>query len=103
MMKKVLLFLILFAPATVLALLNQAQHTCCRVLVDFDLTGRVPLQSGKDLFSETMDQLMSMLNPSAQSQSDYGIFSSSKDILNLGMWYAALSKYDAAGWDQEKY
>lgn len=73
------------------------------VAVEFDFDGTLPRQVAKDMFSQTMDQLTSIINPSAQSQQDYGVFSSSKDILNLGMWYSALSKYDSDGWDQEKY
>lgn len=74
------------------------------VTVEFDFDGSVPRQAGnKDLFSETMDQLMNVMNPSAQTQADYGIFSSGKEIVNLGMWYPALSKFDEDGWDQEKY
>jgi hypothetical protein len=73
------------------------------IAVEFDFDGTVPRQVAKDMFSQTMDQLTSIINPSAQTQQDYGVFSSSKDILNLGMWYSALSKFDAEGWDQEKY
>jgi len=31
------------------------------------------------------------------------MFSSGKDILNLGLWYPALVKYEDSGWDEEKY
>src|SRR5205085_11675421 len=81
--------------------LNQPLQPGRSVSVEFDLDGKVPQQTAKDLFSETMDELTKMMNPSAQSQSDYGIFSSTKEILNLGMWYAAISKFDANGWDEE--
>jgi len=74
------------------------------VTVEFDFSATLPAQKGnKDLFSETMDELMRMLNPGSATQQDYGLFSSTKDIVNLGLWYAALSKYDAEGWDEEKY
>src|SRR4029078_3947178 len=67
------------------------------VAVDFDFQAEVPKQAGsQDLFSQTIDQLNGMLNPSgsSQTQADYGIFSSNKDITNLGMWYPTLSKFD---------
>jgi aminopeptidase N len=49
-----------------------------------------------------LDELTSFLNPT-EKQPDYGIFSSNKDILNLGLWYVALSKFDEDGWDEEAY
>jgi hypothetical protein len=75
------------------------------VTVDFDFDAIIPEQSGsKDLFSEAMDQLTQILNPTnQQKETDYGIFGSNKEILNLGMWYAALSKFDKDGWDEEAY
>lgn len=76
------------------------------IAVDFDFQADVPKQAGsQDLFSQTMDQLTGMMNPSgsSQTQADYGIFSSNKDIINLGMWYPTLSKFDSDGWDQDKY
>lgn len=74
------------------------------VTVEFDFSATLPAQKeNKDLFSETMDELLGMLNSGSAAQQDYGLFSSTKDIVNLGLWYAALSKYDADGWDEEKY
>jgi len=74
------------------------------VTVEFDFSATLPAQKGnKDLFSETLDELMRMLDSGSASQQDYGLFSSTKDIVNLGLWYAALSKYDQDGWDVEKY
>ncbi len=74
------------------------------VTVEFDFMATLPAQKeNKDLFSETMDELMRMLNSGSATQQDYGLFSSTKDIVNLGLWYAALSKYDVEGWDEEKY
>src|SRR5262245_15257948 len=75
------------------------------VVVEFDFDAIIPEQSGsKDLFSEAMDQLTQILNPTnQQKETDYGIFGANKDILNLGLWYAALSKFDKDGWDEEAY
>ncbi len=74
------------------------------VTVEFDFSATLPAQKeNKDLFSETLDELLGMLNSGSAAQQDYGLFSSTKDIVNLGLWYAALSKYDADGWDEEKY
>jgi hypothetical protein len=75
------------------------------VTVDFDFDAMIPEQSGsKDLFSEAMDQLTQIINPTnQQKETDYGIFGSNKEIMNLGMWYGALSKFDKDGWDEEAY
>lgn len=75
------------------------------VTVEFDFDAMIPEQSGsKDLFSEAMDQLTQIINPTnQQKETDYGIFGSNKEIMNLGMWYAALSKFDKDGWDEEAY
>jgi hypothetical protein len=83
--------------------LPQALQKGQSVTVEFDFQAEIPQQSGtKDLFSEAMDQLTSILNPT-EKQPDYGIFSSNKDVLNLGLWYVALSKFDGEGWDEEAY
>jgi hypothetical protein len=75
------------------------------VTIDFDFDAIIPEQSGtKDLFSEAMDQLTQIVNPTnQQKETDYGIFGSNKEIMNLGMWYGALSKFDKDGWDEEAY
>jgi len=75
------------------------------VSIEFDFDAIIPEQSGsKDLFSEAMDQLTQIINPTnQQKETDYGIFGSNKEIMNLGMWYAALSKFDKDGWDEEAY
>jgi hypothetical protein len=84
--------------------LDEALQPGQQVTTEFDFQGTIPQQSGnRDIFSEAMDQLQSIMNPSKDQQPDYGIFSSSKEILNLGLWYAALSKYDRDGWDEEAY
>ncbi len=85
--------------------LPEALQSGKSALVEFDFEAIIPQQSGtKDLFSEAMDQLTAILNPtSQQKESDYGIFGSNKEILNLGLWYAALSKFDKDGWDEEAY
>lgn len=74
-------------------------------VADFDFQATIPEQTEKkDLFTETVDQLLGILNPTTTANDrDYGIFSSNKDIINLGLWYAALSKYDQEGWDEEAY
>lgn len=74
-------------------------------VADFDFQATIPEQTEKkDLFTETLDQLLGILNPTTTANDkDYGIFSSNKDIINLGLWYAALSKYDQEGWDEEAY
>ena len=73
-------------------------------VVEMRFSAEIPKQTGnKDLFTQAMDQLQSILNPDPNAQPDYGIFSSSKEILNLGLWYPALSKFDADGWDEEAY
>jgi hypothetical protein len=83
--------------------LKDALQTSQSVTVEFDFQAEIPQQSGtKDLFTEAMDQLTNILNPT-DKQPDYGIFSSNKDILNLGLWYVALSKFDQEGWDEEAY
>ncbi len=72
--------------------------------VEFDFEATIPAQKqNPDLFSEAMDELKRLLDPSKQSETDYGVFSSGKEILNLGLWYPILSKYDSDGWDEEKY
>jgi len=74
------------------------------VLIEFDFDATVPEQKqSPDLFSEAMDELKRMMDPKTESETDYGVFSSNKDIINLGLWYPILSKYDADGWDEEKY
>lgn len=84
--------------------LDEALQPGKTVSAEFDFQGTIPAQTGnKDLFSEAMDQLQSIMSPSNDQQPDYGIFSSSKEILNLGLWYAALSKFDKDGWDEEAY
>lgn len=84
--------------------LEEALQTGQQVTAEFDFQAKIPQQSGnKDIFSEAMDQLQSIMNPSKDQQPDFGIFSSSKEILNLGLWYAALSKFDQDGWDEEAY
>ena len=83
--------------------LKEALQTSQTVTVEFDFQAEIPQQSGaKDLFSQAMDQLTNILNPK-EEQPDYGIFSSNKDVLNLGLWYVALSKFDKEGWDEEAY
>jgi hypothetical protein len=74
-------------------------------IADFDFHATIPAQTEKkDLFTETVDQLFDILNPTGSANDrDYGIFSSNKDIINLGLWYAPLSKYDQEGWDEEAY
>src|SRR5262249_16709248 len=83
--------------------LEQPLQSGQSVTVEMDFEAKIPRQAGKDMFTETMDELMGMLNQSAQTEQDYGIFSSSKEILNLGMWYPAMAKYDSEGWDEERY
>lgn len=85
--------------------LPSALQTGKTVVVDFDFDAIIPEQAGaKDLFSEALDQLTQILNPTnQQKETDYGIFGSNKEILNLGLWYAALSKFDKDGWDEESY
>ncbi|MCI0445383.1 hypothetical protein L0152_19500, partial [bacterium] len=52
------------------------------VTVEFDFDAIIPEQSGsKDLFSEAMDQLTQIINPTnQQKETDYGIFGSNKEI-----------------------
>jgi hypothetical protein len=84
--------------------LEKALQPGDKAIVDLDLEASVPAQSGKrDLFTETVDQLLEILDPNSKNERDYGIFSSSNEILNLGLWYATLSKYDQIGWDEEEY
>lgn len=89
--------------------LNKPLNKNESVTVVMDFSATVPRSAeNKDLFSESLDELMSMLGGAANGgagiqQSDYGIFSSNKDILNMGLWYPALAKYDQDAWDEEKY
>jgi len=88
--------------------LNKPLNPNESVTVAMDFSATVPRSAeNKDLFSESLDQLMGMLGGAGGSggmqQSDYGIFSSNKDILNMGLWYPALAKYDQDAWDEEKY
>lgn len=73
-------------------------------VVEMTFAAEIPKQSGsKDLFTQAMEQMQTILNPDPNAQPDYGIFSSGENILNLGLWYPALSKFDADGWDEEAY
>ena len=72
------------------------------IKMDFQATLPEQKQTG-DLFSEAMDELKRLMDPKNQSETDYGVFSSGKEIINLGLWYPVLSKYDKDGWDEEKY
>ncbi len=84
--------------------LGQELQTGKSVVIDMDFEATLPEQKqSADLFSEAMDELKQMLDPKSAAQNDYGVFSSGKDIVNLGLWYPILSKYDADGWDEEKY
>lgn len=75
------------------------------VTVDLDFSANIPRTAeNKDLMTETLDQLMTVFGGGSQGQQqDYGIFSSSKDILNMGLWYPVLAKYDADAWDEQQY
>ena len=74
------------------------------VTMELEFTATIPEQKqSSDLFSEAMEELKRLMDPQKQSESDYGLFSSGKDIMNLGLWYPVLSKYDENGWDEEKY
>lgn len=74
------------------------------VVVQMKFAARIPKQTAsQDLFTQAMDQIQSLINPDPNAQPDYGIFSSGSDILNMGLWYPALSKYDNEGWDEEAY
>ncbi|MCI0412702.1 M1 family metallopeptidase [bacterium] len=74
------------------------------VIIEFDFRSTVPEQKqSTDLFSQALDELKRMMDPKSQSETDYGVFSSGKDIINLGLWYPILAKYDKEGWDEEKY
>ena len=74
------------------------------VIVELDFQATIPEQKERsDLFSEAIDELKKLMEPQKQSETDYGLFSSGKDIMNLGLWYPMLSKYDQNGWDEEKY
>jgi Peptidase family M1 domain len=74
------------------------------IVIDMDFEASVPEQKqNADLFSEAIDELKRILDPKSESETDYGLFSSGKDIINLGLWYPMLSKYDKDGWDEEKY
>jgi hypothetical protein len=84
--------------------LDQQLQTEKSAVMEFDFQASIPEQKqNTDLFSQAMDELKQMLDSKSQSQNDYGVFSSGKDIINLGLWYPMLSKYDADGWDEEKY
>ena len=72
--------------------------------IEFDFHSTVPEQKqSTDLFSQAMDELKRLMDPKSESETDYGVFSSGKDIINLGLWYPILAKYDKEGWDEEKY
>ncbi len=74
------------------------------VTIELDFEATVPDQKqSSDLFSEAMEELRRLMDPKSQADTDYGVFSSGKDIVNLGLWYPILSKYDKDGWDEEKY
>jgi len=84
--------------------LGQELQTGKSSTIELDFEASVPEQKqNADLFSEAMDQLKQMMDPKSASENDYGVFSSGKDIINLGLWYPMLSKYDVDGWDEEKY
>lgn len=76
-----------------------------KVTIDMDLEGVVPVQKEQqpDLFSQAIQDLARVLNPETQTETDYGIFSTTGDVMNLGLWYPVLSKFDADGWDEERY
>jgi hypothetical protein len=74
------------------------------VVIELNFDATVPEQKqGGDLFSQALDELKMLMEPKKRPDTDYGVFSSGKEIVNLGLWYPMLSKYDAAGWDEEKY
>ncbi|MGH9857223.1 MAG: hypothetical protein ACRD4B_05205, partial [Acidobacteriota bacterium] len=74
------------------------------ITLDLDFQATLPEQKqSSDLFSEAIDELKKLMEPQKQTDTDYGLFSSGKDIVNLGLWYPMLSKYDQNGWDEEKY
>jgi hypothetical protein len=84
--------------------LGQELQMSKAAILEFDFQATIPEQKQTaDLFSEAMDELKRMMDPKSEAETDYGVFSSSKDIVNLGLWYPILSKYDPDGWDEEKY
>ena len=84
--------------------LPQALEPGQTVIVQMKFAAEIPKQTAsQDLFTQAMDQMQTILNPDPNAQPDYGIFSSGGDILNMGLWYPALSKYDNEGWDEEAY
>jgi hypothetical protein len=84
--------------------LGRQLQTGQSVTIDLDFQATVPEQKeSTDLFTQALDELKKMIEPTKQSETDYGLFSSGKDIVNLGLWYPVLSKYDQNGWDEEKY
>ncbi|HJZ12305.1 MAG TPA: M1 family metallopeptidase, partial [Acidobacteriota bacterium] len=84
--------------------LNEILRPQRKAVIEFDFVASLPPQRAtKDLFTEAMDELLRILKLENSSTQDYGVFGSSKDILNLGLWYAALAKYEESGWDEQEY